>query len=74
MIIRNKETGKTFEIMEGALYPESSYEQVKDDNIKVGEPKVEFEIETTPAEEPQKVTKKITKKAKKGAKKNGKEE
>lgn len=72
--IRSKETGKIFEIMEGALYPEDFYEEIKDDDIKVGKPKVEFEIEETPEEQPKKVTKKVTKKAKKGAKKNDKKE
>ena len=49
MRIRNKKTGQIFEVMAGTLYPKF-YEEVKDDEIKVGEPKVEFEIEETPDE------------------------
>ena len=46
MKIRHKETGKIVEIMEGAIYPEQFYEKVtEDDDIKVGEPKVEYVIE-----------------------------
>lgn len=45
MRIRNKETGVVYEIAEGAIYPEASYEIVNDAEIKVGEPKVEFVIE-----------------------------
>lgn len=45
--IRNKETGKIYEIADGAIYPEWAYEVVKDDDIKVGEPKVEVEFEET---------------------------
>ena len=85
MKIRNKQTGQIFEVVAGTRYP-SFFEEVKDDEIKVGEPKVEFEIEelkeedTEPAvEETEKVdkkeanVKKTTKKlTKKGAKKNGK--
>lgn len=75
MKIRNKETGQVFEVMEGTLYA-SFFEEVKDEEIKVGEPKIEFEIEEA-KEEPEKVeekpvkAKKSTKKTKKGAKKNG---
>lgn len=74
MKIRNKLTGQVHEVMEGTLFP-SFFERVTDDEIKVGEPKVEFEIEQAkePATEP-KATKKSTKtakKTKKGARKDG---
>lgn len=70
MKIRNKLTGQIFEVMKGTLYP-SFFEEVKDEEIKVGEPKVEFEIEK-PKEEPKpaKKPKKTAKKTKKGVKKN----
>ena len=71
MKIRNKNTGQIFEVVAGTLYP-SFFEEVTDEEIKVGEPKIEFEIEK-PKEEPnpKKTTKKkSTKKSKKGAKKN----
>lgn len=71
MKIRNKQTGQVFEVMAGTLYPDF-FEEVKDEEIKVGEPKVEFEIEK-PKEEPKpakKPAKKAVKKTKKGAKKN----
>lgn len=75
MLIRNKETGQTFEVLPGTLYAKNIFEEVKDDDIKVGEPKIEFEIEKPtegPKEEKPKTTrKKTTKKTKKGAKKNG---
>lgn len=73
MKIRNKQTGQVFEVMAGTLYP-SFFEEVKDEEIKIGEPKVEFEIEETPEPEEPKVEKKVkkpVKKAKKGVKKNG---
>lgn len=74
MKIRNKNTGQIFEVVAGTLYP-SFFEEVTDDEIKVGEPKIEFEIEEAkeePIEEP-KEEKKPTRKrtTKKGAKKNG---
>ena len=71
MKIRNKQTGQIFEVVAGTLYP-SWFEEVKDEEIKVGEPKIEFEIEK-PVEKPakKKTAKKTTKKTKKGAKKNG---
>ena len=74
MKIRNKTTGEIFEVLPGTLYAENIFEEVKDDEIKIGEPKVEFEIEQ-PKEEPKEVKpkktrKKTTKKTKKGAKKN----
>lgn len=78
MKIRNKTTGQIFEVMKGTLYAKNIFEEVTDDEIKVGEPKVEFEIEK-PKEEikeekPKKTRKatrkKTTKKTKKGAKKN----
>lgn len=69
MKIRNKKTGQVFEVVEGTLYP-SFFEEVKDDEIKVGEPKIEFEIDKPKKEAPKKPRKKTTKKVKKGAKKN----
>ena len=73
MKIRNKNTGQVFEVVAGTLYP-SFFEEVTDDDIKVGEPKVEYEIEEMPEEpveeKPKKTTKKTTKKSKKGGKKN----
>lgn len=71
MKIRNKLTGQIFEVMKGTLYPDF-FEEVKDEEIKVGEPKVEFEIEEV-KEEPKpakKPAKKAAKKTKKGVKKN----
>lgn len=76
MKIRNKKTGQIFEVMAGTLYPDF-FEEVIDD-IKVGEPKIEVEIEEI-KEEPKKAeekpkkakkARKSTKKSKKGAKKN----
>ena len=77
MKIRNKKTGKVFEVMEGTRYP-SFFEEVKDEEIIVGEPKIEYIIEKTQAEQekeekvekPAKKAKKVTKKktAKKGKK------
>lgn len=71
MKIRNKQTGQIFEVVAGTLYP-SWFEEVKDEEIKVGEPKIEFEIEK-PVEKPakKKTAKKTAKKTKKGVKKNG---
>ncbi len=69
MKIRNKNTGQIFEVVAGTLYP-SFFEEVKDEEIKVGEPKIEFEIEEPKKEAPKKTRKKTTKKTKKGAKKN----
>ena len=69
MKIRNKNTGQVFEVVAGTLYP-SFFEEVKDEEIKVGEPKIEFEIEEPKKEAPKKTRKKTTKKTKKGAKKN----
>ena len=71
MKIRNKLTGQTFEVLAGTLYAKNIFEEVTDDEIKVGEPKVEFEIEEIKAapKEVKKPTKKKT--TKKGAKKNG---
>lgn len=65
MKIRNKQTKQVFEVLPGTLYAKNIFEEVTDDEIKVGEPKVEFEIEE------EKPKKKPVKKAKKGAKKNG---
>lgn len=71
MKIRNKHTGQVFEVVAGTLYP-SFFEEVKDEDIKVGEPTVEFEIEEEPEPVPEpKPKKKTTRKTtKKGAKKN----
>lgn len=71
MKIRNKQTGQIFEVLAGTLYAKNIFEEVTDDEIKVGEPKVEFEIEEVkdePKEEKKPAKKKTTKK---GAKKNG---
>lgn len=71
MKIRNKQTGQIFEVLAGTLYAKNIFEEVTDDEIKVGEPKVEFEIEEVkdePEEEKKPAKKKTTKK---GAKKNG---
>lgn len=71
MKIRNKQTGQTFEVIAGTLYAKNIFEEVTDDEIKVGEPKVEFEIEEV-KDEPKEVKKPAKKKTtKKGAKKNG---
>ena len=73
MKIRNKTTGQIFEVLPGTLYAKNVFEEVKDEEIKVGEPKVEFEIEKpapAPAKKP-KSTKTGKKTTKKGAKKNG---
>lgn len=71
MKIRNKQTGQTFEVIAGTLYAKNIFEEVTDDEIKVGEPKVEFEIEEV-KEEPEKEKKPAKKKTtRKGAKKNG---
>lgn len=71
MKIRNKQTGQTFEVLAGTLYAKNIFEEVTDDEIKVGEPTVEFEIEEVkdePKEEKKSAKKKTTKK---GAKNNG---
>ena len=73
--VRNTKTGQVFEVIPGSLLPDF-FEEVKDDKIKVGEPKVEFEVEKPkeekPAEKkPAKKTVKKTKKTKKGVKKDG---
>ena len=71
MKIRNKQTGQTFEVLAGPLYAKNIFEEVTDDEIKVGEPRVAFEIEEVkdePKEEKKPAKKKTTKK---GAKKNG---
>lgn len=71
MKIRNKQTGQIFEVLAGTLYAKNIFEEVTDDEIKVGEPTVEFEIEEVkdePKEEKKPAKKKTTKK---GAKKNG---
>ena len=81
MKIRNKLTGQIFEVVAGTLYP-TFFEEVTDDEIKVGEPKIEFEIEEIEEEAPvltekpknvkteKKTTNKPKKTTKKGAKKN----
>lgn len=71
MKIRNKQTGQIFEVLAGTLYAKNIFEEVTDDEIKVGEPKIEFEIEEV-KDEPKEETKPAKKKTtKKGAKKNG---
>ena len=45
MKIRNKTTGQIFEVLPGTLYAKNIFEEVKDEEIKVGEPTIEFEIE-----------------------------
>lgn len=70
MKIRNKLTGQIHEVLPGTLYAKNIFEEVKDEEIKVGEPKVEFEIEEIKEEEPKKIAKK-TRRIKKGGKKNG---
>lgn len=47
MKIRNKLTGQVHEVLAGTLYAKNVFEEVTDEEIKVGEPKVEFEIEET---------------------------
>lgn len=72
MKIRNKITKQVFEVLPGTLYAKNIFEEVKDDEIKVGEPKVEYEIEEIKEEKPAPKPKaKKTKRTKKGAKKNG---
>lgn len=72
--IRNKKTGEIFEVMPGTLYP-SFFEEVKDEkkdeDIIVGEPTVEYEIEQAEEEtpKPKKTTRRKT--TKRGGKKNG---
>ncbi|MEE0887648.1 MAG: hypothetical protein U0L97_00355 [Candidatus Saccharimonadaceae bacterium] len=71
MKIRNKQTGQIFEVLAGTLYAKNIFEEVTDEEIKVGEPKIEFEIEEV-KDEPEEETKPAKKKTtKKGAKKNG---
>ena len=69
MKIRNKKTGQIHEVLAGTLYPKNIFEEVTDEEIKVGEPKVEYEMEEAKEAEP--VPAKKAKKTKKGAKKNG---
>lgn len=71
MKIRNKQTGQTFEVLAGTLYAKNIFEEVTDDEIKVGEPKVEFEIEEVKDEPKEKKKPAKKKTTKKGAKKNG---
>lgn len=70
MKIRNKLTGQIHEVLPGTLYAKNIFEEVKDEEIKVGEPKVEFEIEEIKEEEPKKGVKK-GKESKERRKKNG---
>lgn len=74
MKIRNKKTGQIFEVIAGSLYAKNIFEEVTDDEIKVGEPKVEYEIETVNPEpiEIEEEPKKSSKKAKKTTKKSSK--
>lgn len=67
--VRNTKTGQVFEVIPGSLLPDF-FEEVTDDEIKVGEPKIEFEIEKPKEQKPKTTRKKTTKKTKKGAKKN----
>ena len=76
--VRNKLTGQQFEVVPGTLLPDF-FEEVHPE-IKVGEPKIEFEVEPMepvkiePEEKPvekKKLAKKSKKNSKKGAKKNG---
>ena len=70
MKIRNKTTGQVFEVLPGTLYAKTIFEEVKDEDIKVGEPTVEYEIEEIKEEpKPKKIMRK-RKTTKKGAKKN----
>ena len=70
MKIRNKQTGQIFEVLPGTLYAKNIFEEVTDDDIKVGEPKIEFEIKEE--KEPEVAKKpKTAKSTKKGAKRNG---
>lgn len=71
MKIRNKQTGQTFEVLAGTLYAKSIFEEVTDDEIKVGEPTVKFEIEEVKDEPKEKKKPAKKKTTKKGAKKNG---
>ena len=67
---RHRHDCGTFEVLAGTLYAKNIFEEVTDDEIKVGEPTVEFEIEEVkdePKEEKKPAKKKTTKK---GAKKN----
>lgn len=70
MKIRNKITGQIFEVLPGTLYAKNIFEEITEDEIKVGEPKIEFEIEKPKEEKPKATRKKTTKRTKKGAKKN----
>lgn len=77
--VRNKLTGQQFEVVPGTLLPDF-FEEVHPE-IRVGEPKIEVEIEPMepaevkleekPAEPKKKSAKKSKKNSKKGAKKNG---
>lgn len=68
MKIRNKITKQVFEVLPGTLYAKNIFEEVTDEDIKVGEPKIEYEVEEVKEEKPKKKT---AKKTKKGGKKNG---
>lgn len=82
MKIRNKKTGQVFEVIAGSLYAKNIFEEVTDDEIKVGEPKVEYEVEIInpePAEaeiveKPKKLSKKAKKTTKKSSKKGKKDD
>ena len=73
--VRNTLTGQVFDVVPGSLLPDF-FEEVKDEEIKVGEPKVEFEIEKEEEKKPTtpktkaKTTKSRKKTTKKGAKKD----
>lgn len=61
MRIRNKKTGQIHEVIADTLYAENIFEEVKDDEIKVGEPKVEFGIEQEAETIPEKCVKETKK-------------
>lgn len=70
--VRNTQTGQIFEVIPGSLLPDF-FEEVRDEDIIVGEPKVDYEIEKPKTAEKAKTVKKTVKKTgktKKGAKKD----
>lgn len=85
--VRNKQTGQVFDVIPGSLLPDF-FEEVRDENIIVGEPQVGYEIvetqkeaeekgkeeteEKTESKSVKKTTKKVTKKVTKKQKKGGK--
>lgn len=75
--VRNTKTGQVFDVIPGSLLPDF-FEEVRDDDIKVGDPKVEYEVEIVNPdpikieEEPKKSSKKAKKTTKKSSKKGKK--